>query len=75
MKPAEIRERSTEELVELEGQLKRDLWRARLDNFSNQLDETSKIGRIRRDVARVKTVLSERLRQQAAEATEESHDG
>jgi large subunit ribosomal protein L29 len=64
MKASEIREKSTEDLRELEKSLARELWKARFDNYSNQLDDTDKIRRLRRDVARVKTAL----RARAAEA-------
>jgi large subunit ribosomal protein L29 len=60
MKPSDIREKTTEELVELEKTMVRDLFKDRFANYSNQLDDTDKVRRSRRDVARVKTVLSER---------------
>lgn len=61
-KSSEFRERSTTELERLEVELKRELWKARFDNFTNQLDDTSKIQRTRRNLARVKTLLTERKR-------------
>lgn len=67
MKTSEVREKTTDELVSLETDLERQLWKARFDNHTNQLDDTATIGKIRRDVARVKTILTER---RAAEATE-----
>ncbi|MFZ1864889.1 MAG: 50S ribosomal protein L29 [Polyangiales bacterium] len=60
MKPEDIRGNSIEELAVLEGDLRRQLWKARFDNHTNQLDDTSSIQKIRRDLARVKTVLTER---------------
>lgn len=60
MKAAEIRELSEAELFSKERELRRELWRARFDNFSNQLDDTAKIKHLRRDIARVKTILVER---------------
>ena len=60
MKPAEIRELSDEELKNLESDLARKLWKARFDNHTNQLDDTASIGTIRRDIARVKTILAQR---------------
>ena len=60
MKPSELREKSQEELVELETSMTRDLWKARFSNHSNQLDDTDKIRRLRRDIARVKTVMTAR---------------
>ncbi len=66
MKTAEIREKSDEDLVELEKTTARELWKARFANHSNQLDDTNKVRRLRRDIARMKTVQTER----AAKASE-----
>ena len=60
MKPAEIRERSTEDLVGLQQELRTDLFRARIQNHTNQLDSTAKLRMLRRDIARVATVLRQR---------------
>ncbi|MDH5493434.1 MAG: 50S ribosomal protein L29 [Myxococcales bacterium] len=67
MKSAEVREKTTEELVGLEKDMQRQLWKARFDNHANQLDDTAQIPRLRRDLARVKTILAERQRQEATE--------
>ena len=60
MKASEVRERTTDDLVNLEKELQRDLFKARLGNSTNQLESTATIGALRRDIARVKTILSER---------------
>ncbi len=60
MKVKEIRELNEEELNNLEGDLARKLWKARFDNHTNALDDTSEIKQIRRDIARVKTIITER---------------
>jgi large subunit ribosomal protein L29 len=60
MKAAEVREKSNEELTELEAGLRRQIWKARFDNHSNQLDDTSSIRKLRRDLARVKTLITQR---------------
>ena len=61
MKAEDIRENNTtEELLTLERDLRRKLWKARFDNHTNQLDDTSDIKKIRRDIARVMTILTER---------------
>ena len=64
MKSAEIRERSIEELSALESELRKKLWKARFDNHANRLDDTSSIQKLRRDLARVHTILTERSAQQ-----------
>ena len=65
---AEFRERTTKELDQLQSELARELWKARLDNFTNQLDDTSKIRRARRNLARVKTILTQRTRESSSPA-------
>lgn len=60
MKANDVRERSTEELRGMEKDLARQLWQARLDNHTNQLDDTASVRRLRKDIARVKTILRER---------------
>lgn len=60
MKTADLREKTAEELLELEATMRRDLFKSRFSNYSNQLDDTDQIRRLRRDIARVKTVVTER---------------
>jgi len=72
MKPTDIRESTTEELSIMEGDLRRQIWKARFDNHSSQLDDTSSIQKLRRDLARVKTILTQR---RASEPAAESKEG
>ena len=65
MKLAEMREKTPSELVEIERDLARELWNARFQNFTNQLDNTAKIGRARRDLARIKTIMTEAKKKDA----------
>ena len=60
LKAKDLRERSLEDLKELEKSIRADMFQARLKNFTNRLDDTSSIGKARRDLARVLTLLSER---------------
>ncbi|MEM7437647.1 MAG: 50S ribosomal protein L29 [Myxococcota bacterium] len=71
MKPSDIREQTTEELSIMEGDLRRQLWKARFDNHTSQLDDTSSIPKLRRDLARVKTILTERKAAEAASGSKE----
>jgi large subunit ribosomal protein L29 len=74
MKPHEIRERTDDELRTLGGELRRELWKARFDNHTNNLDDTSRIRKLRRDVARVETEIQQRVagaRPEAAETGEQ----
>lgn len=60
MKAKDVRERSVEELKSLEHELRREHFKARIQNHTNQLDSTAKLGMLRRDIARVATVLRQR---------------
>lgn len=60
MKTETLREQTDEELRNMESDLARELWQARFDNHTNQLDNTSKIPKLRRQIATVKTILTER---------------
>jgi large subunit ribosomal protein L29 len=59
MKANDLRERSLEDLRELEKSLQRDSFTHRFKNFTNRLDDTSIINKTRRDLARVKTILAQ----------------
>ena len=60
MKAKDLRERSVEDLRELEKSILRDTFTNRFKNFTNRLDDTSAVNKARRDLARVKTILRER---------------
>ena len=57
MKAKDLRERSQDDLKELEKSLAKDTFTARFKNFTNRLDDTSTINKTKRDLARVKTLL------------------
>jgi len=57
MKADELRGKTTEELEgELEN-LKEDLFNQKFRSILGQQEDTTRIGKIRKDIARVKTVL------------------
>jgi large subunit ribosomal protein L29 len=62
MKAKELRERTEADLTQNEADLRRELFKTRFSNFTNQLDDTAKLKRLRREIARVKTVLTEKTR-------------
>lgn len=70
MKAKDLRERSVEDLRELEKSLTRDTFENRFKNFTNRLDDTSVIRKTKRDLARVKTILTELERNAALKAAE-----
>lgn len=61
-KANDLRERTIEDLRELEKTLSKELFSARFKNFTNRLDDTSALRKHRRDLARVKTVLAEKAK-------------
>ena len=60
MKANDLRERTLEDLRELEKTLMHDVFQNRFKNFTNRLDNTSTIKKAKKDLARVKTILTER---------------
>lgn len=59
MKANEIRELTADELNVKLVELKKDLFNLRLQHATNQLDNTNKISEVKREIARVNTVLRE----------------
>ncbi len=60
MKAKDLRERTAEELAELEKTLTRERFQNRFKNFTNRLDNTAALKQARSDIARVKTVMTEK---------------
>ena len=60
MKATEIRSLSVSELEAKLADLKKDLFMLRMQHAPNHLDNPVKISAVRRDIARVKTVLHEK---------------
>ena len=60
MKANEIREMSLDELNAKLNDLKKELFNLRFQNAINQLENPKTISEVRRDIARVKTVITEK---------------
>ena len=60
MKPRELRELSVEELAAKEKEFREEEFKLRFKHATGQLDKTDRLKRLRRDVARVKTILREK---------------
>ena len=60
MKPAEIRELSVDELNQKLSDLKAELFNLRFQHAINQLDNPLRLQLVRKDIARVKTVIREK---------------
>jgi large subunit ribosomal protein L29 len=59
MKASELRELSREELAAKSQALRRELFSARVRHATGQLENTARLAQLRRDVARVETILRE----------------
>ena len=62
MKAADVRARTDDELTEQLDTLGRESFNLRFQRASGQLENTSRVRQVRRDIARIKTVLGERQR-------------
>ena len=60
MRAQEIRELSSEELLQKEHDLKEELFNLRFQRATGQLENITRVTHVRRDIARIKTVLRER---------------
>ena len=63
MKASKFRDMSKEDLIQEETELRRQLLRIRFQATVGQTDSAGKMKDIRRDIARIKTVLTEMERQ------------
>jgi large subunit ribosomal protein L29 len=59
MKASEIRDMSVDEMNEKLSSLKEELFALRFQLAVNQLDNTSRLKAVKKDIARIKTVLRE----------------
>ncbi len=60
MKAKEVRALSPEQLEAKLAELKKDLFYLRLQHATNQLENPGKIADVKKDIARVKTILVEK---------------
>jgi len=62
MKAADLRARTVDELTEEVDTLGREIFNLRFQRASGQLENTARVRQVRRDIARIKTILGERRR-------------
>lgn len=60
MKPSELRDKSDEVLGEIETDLREKLIRLRVARATSRNVSTAQFSQIRRDIARIRTILTER---------------
>ena len=62
MKASDLRSRTVDELTEEVDTLGREIFNLRFQRASGQLENTARVRQVRRDIARIKTILGERSR-------------
>ena len=60
MKASEFRQKSAEDLAKELDELHKEQFNLRMQNATGQLARNSELKRVRRDIARIKTVLNEK---------------
>jgi large subunit ribosomal protein L29 len=61
-KVADVRAKSADELEEMLVSLRKEQFNLRFQRATGQLEATGRIKEVRRDIARVKTIMGERTR-------------
>jgi len=60
MKAKELKALSAEKLAEKLQELKKDLFMLRMQHATNQLDNPMQIAAVKKDIARIKTIIREK---------------
>ena len=66
MKASQMRDMSREDLVQEERELREQLFKLRFQAATGQLESASRVGGVRKDIARIQTVLREMERAEKA---------
>jgi large subunit ribosomal protein L29 len=62
MKASDVRAKSNDELTTQLGELRKEQFNLRFQRASGQLENTSRVRAVRRDIARIMTALGQRQR-------------
>ena len=62
MKAADVRHKTDDELKDDLDKLGKEAFNLRFQRASGQLENTARVRQVRRDIARIKTILGERTR-------------
>jgi large subunit ribosomal protein L29 len=60
MKAKELKNLSSEELAKKLDELKKDLFMLRMQHATNQLDNPMRLNAVKKDIARIKTIIREK---------------
>ncbi len=63
VRASDLRTRSDDELSEQVDNLGKEIFNLRFQRASGQLENTARVRQVRREIARIKTILGERRRQ------------
>ena len=66
MKAADVRAMSADQLNDELAKLKKEQFNLRFQKATGQLEKTSRVREVRRDIARIETILSEKSKASAA---------
>ena len=72
MSAQELRDKTLDQLREQLLQLKKEAFNLRFQQATGQLENTARVRKVRRDVARVRTILSEKAAAAAADGASAS---
>jgi large subunit ribosomal protein L29 len=62
MKASDVRAKTDDELKQQVDDLSKEAFNLRFQKASGQLENTTRVRQVRRDIARIKTILGERAR-------------
>ncbi|MBB36164.1 MAG: 50S ribosomal protein L29 [Hirschia sp.] len=68
MNTEDVRAKSPDELKEELTKLKKEQFNLRFQQATNQLENTARVRQVRKDIARIKTVLAEKSKAQTGAA-------
>ena len=60
MKPSELRALAVDELLKKESDLRKELFNLRFQQATGEIENPMRIGAVRKDIARVLTILTEK---------------
>jgi len=71
MKASDLREKSVDELQSQLQELYKDQFNYRMQNATGQLGQVHLVGQVKRDIARVKTILTQKKHEDSSEKHED----
>ena len=66
IKAAELRQKKADDLLQMLGDMRREQFNLRMQQGTGQLARSSQVRSVRRDIARIQTILTEKQRDGAS---------